>query len=588
MADELKVALAADVGEAAWVRRPWCVWVAVGLVVLGAVLNVLFLFDRCPLDLSSDEAHYWLWSEHLDYGYYSKPPGIAWVIWGTVRVGAALGLNGDGSGAALMPVMRMAAVVMGFVSGLLSLFLARRIFRDDRVALGVIVLSAAVPMFAVGSLLITIDSPMYLCWAATAFCLWRAVEGGGTGGAAKWMYAAGVCAAAGMLFKPVLIALPVCAVIAAVADRKGGGLRRAFISVHGLIAVVIMLCSQIPVLLWNSRHGWVMFKHIGTQGFGGGGQKSFVKQFLLDPLSRMGEYVGGQAGGMGGIMFGLLVVAVVIAWRKARGTGGELMTPVRRTGWVFLLSFALPLWGFYFLMNLWKGTELNWPAASYFAGMILLAGVFVEGWNALDLKNRRTWRSWAIAAMALGVLLTAGAMNMHRLYPVAAEHLKPLEGKPEYAKSKWNPRNWVWDKPIMIKLRGMEERAEAVQKVREEMRAKTGEDPLIIAGRYDDASSLTFYLPGHPFVYSIMSNLGGRQSQYDIWPDLNETVGGQMKNAGRPAIIVGEYDEKVLHFESVGPPEQLEISVGGVVIKQVTIRRAMGFAGLEERKGGSF
>src|ERR1051325_4997905 len=91
------------------VERRWCVWAAVGLVLLGGVLNVAYLFNHCPIDLTGDEAHYWEWSRHLDYGYYSKPPGIAWVIAGALRGGAALGLTGDGSGEALAPVMRTAA-----------------------------------------------------------------------------------------------------------------------------------------------------------------------------------------------------------------------------------------------------------------------------------------------------------------------------------------------------------------------------------------------------------------------------------------------------------------------------------------------
>src|SRR5436189_6292460 len=107
-----------------WVRRLGFVWLAVGLVVLGAVLNTFFLWHNCPFDLTEDEAHYWEWSRHLDYGYYSKPPGIAWVIAAAIRVGGALGLTGDGSGAAPMPVIRMPAVLFGVLSGLLSLFLA--------------------------------------------------------------------------------------------------------------------------------------------------------------------------------------------------------------------------------------------------------------------------------------------------------------------------------------------------------------------------------------------------------------------------------------------------------------------------------
>ena len=39
---------------------------------------VLLRFDTT--DLFVDEAQYWLWSQHLDFGYYSKPPMIAWVI----------------------------------------------------------------------------------------------------------------------------------------------------------------------------------------------------------------------------------------------------------------------------------------------------------------------------------------------------------------------------------------------------------------------------------------------------------------------------------------------------------------------------
>jgi len=210
----------------AWIRRPAFLWLAIALLALGAVSNTYFLWHRCPFDFTEDESHYWEWSRHLDFGYYSKPPGIAWVLAAAEYIGKALGLTGDSSGPALMPVLRMPAVLFGVCSGLLSLSLARRMFRDDRAALAVIVLSAAVPMFAIGSLLITIDSPMYLCWAATVYCLWSVVEKTkDERRKTKWLYAAGVCAGVGMMFKPVLIAIPICAVIAAWGDVR---IRRAF------------------------------------------------------------------------------------------------------------------------------------------------------------------------------------------------------------------------------------------------------------------------------------------------------------------------------------------------------------------------
>ena len=31
-------------------------------------------------NLFGDEAQYWLWSKELDFGYFSKPPFLAWAI----------------------------------------------------------------------------------------------------------------------------------------------------------------------------------------------------------------------------------------------------------------------------------------------------------------------------------------------------------------------------------------------------------------------------------------------------------------------------------------------------------------------------
>ncbi len=591
-------------GNGEWVVRPWCVWAGVALLVLGGVLNVIYLFNHCPLELSEDEAHYWLWAQHLDYGYYSKPPGIAWVLWAAQWVGGVLGLNGDGSGAALMPVLRMPAVVFGMLSGLLSMALARRVFRDDRVGLAVLLLSAAVPMFAVGSLLITIDSPMYLCWAGTVYCLWSVVSGQGSGGRGRgrvfWLYAAGVCAAAGMMFKPVLIALPLCAAVGMWWD---GGMRRALKTWHAAGALGVMMLSQVPVVVWNANHNWVTFRHIITQGGfvpQGGAKASILQTAVVNPLARMGSYLAGQAGGMGGLIFLLLVLAVIVVGKELRAGRGDKPCPEGArdaTRWVFLLSFFLPLWGFYLVMNLWKGTELNWPAASYFTGMALLAGVVVKQWHAANAKVRRDWRGWSTATVLWGMLLTGVAMNLHRVYPLLAGKLQPLADTPAaYDKSWWNPRKWD---PSAGKLRGMQARADAIEAMRREMTAAAGSEPLIITGRYDMSSSLSFYLPGHPFVYCIMSSVGGRQSQYDVWPGLSQQVpaslGMRYMFAGRPAILVGlDLDEPGVRelieraFTKVGPREVIEATYGGVVLRRVTVYRAWGFREPPERKGGVY
>ena len=61
--------------------RAW-LWhlLAVCLIVGSAFLHMVYLAYNCPLDLAPDEAHYWDWSRHLDWSYYSKGPLVAYLI----------------------------------------------------------------------------------------------------------------------------------------------------------------------------------------------------------------------------------------------------------------------------------------------------------------------------------------------------------------------------------------------------------------------------------------------------------------------------------------------------------------------------
>src|SRR4051794_10819862 len=57
-----------------------CRRIAAGMILASVVFHVAYLAFFCPLDLAPDEAHYWQWSRHLDWSYYSKGPLVAWLI----------------------------------------------------------------------------------------------------------------------------------------------------------------------------------------------------------------------------------------------------------------------------------------------------------------------------------------------------------------------------------------------------------------------------------------------------------------------------------------------------------------------------
>ncbi len=50
------------------------------LLLLAITFIRLYFNYKLNLDLHFDEAQYWAWSKDLDWGYYSKPPMIAWII----------------------------------------------------------------------------------------------------------------------------------------------------------------------------------------------------------------------------------------------------------------------------------------------------------------------------------------------------------------------------------------------------------------------------------------------------------------------------------------------------------------------------
>ncbi|MEI7767589.1 MAG: glycosyltransferase family 39 protein [Phycisphaerae bacterium] len=541
-----------------WYHRPSLVKWAVGLIIFGAVINLLTLWLNAPFDLSEDETHYWEWARHLDYGYYSKPPGIAWLMWANVHLGQLLGIPADSTA-----WMRTPAVILSALVGFLGFDLSRRVFRDDRVGLLLMVINAAVPMFVVGAVLLTIDSPMFACWALASWALWRYVETPEQGEwvrQPRWLYLSALAVAVGLLFKPLLIAFPLSVIVMAMASRT---LRQRLWSWHLLPAVAIMLCSQIPFILWNSHHDWVTFKHMRSQA--GVGQ-TVKGNPILAFLGRLGEYVGGQVGAMAGFMFMLLVMAI---WKAfgARKQLGDAAT----FGLTFLLALSLPLWTFYLFLTIGTKIQINWPAASYFTGMMVLAGIACRYWTSENRKHQKAWSRWMIFTVIWGLAFTTLAQNLHHFYPLMAQPRK------------WDPS---------IKLRGHAQRGQILHdKFIVPMTASLGRKPLLAAPRYGQASSLAFYLPGQPFVYSLMSVMGERMTQYDLWPGLNERrADGTLVHQGEPVLYFSEFEltpeqcTKIFNpaFRTLEYLGQTPVTVNGATIRTIYVYLGSDFRGFPE------
>src|SRR5262245_20356597 len=120
---------------ARWLPERACPYLALFLILGAACLHLAYLAWDCPLDLAPDEAHYWDWSRHLDWSYYSKGPLVAWLIRASCEVFGPWSEQHTGS---LMFAIRLPAVICGSLL-LVSLYLlTMQVFARRRLALAVV------------------------------------------------------------------------------------------------------------------------------------------------------------------------------------------------------------------------------------------------------------------------------------------------------------------------------------------------------------------------------------------------------------------------------------------------------------------
>src|SRR5204862_111963 len=111
--------------------------IAALLIIAAAGLRLAWLIHS-SLDLAPDEAHYWDWSRHLDWSYYSKGPLVALLIRGSC---ALFGPWSEAHTGSLALAVRLPAVACGALL-LASLYvLTVQVLRRESLAFGVVALA---------------------------------------------------------------------------------------------------------------------------------------------------------------------------------------------------------------------------------------------------------------------------------------------------------------------------------------------------------------------------------------------------------------------------------------------------------------
>ncbi len=464
-----------------------------GLLVLTLARLLIAGFN----ELSEDETYYFMWSQRLDWSYYSKGPGIAVAMWlsttllGNVEIG-----------------VRLFSPLLALASSMVMWRLARSMF-DARVATWTIVLLNLTPIFNAGALVMTIDPLSIFFWLSAMLFIWRALHRSARVGV--YWPAAGLMMGLGFLCKYTNALQLVSLILLLACSRRW----RPLLCKPGpyVMLAAFALCL-IPVLLWNAGNDWITVTHLKERGSLDEGGISF------NPLEWL-TFTAGHLFVYSPVIFVGLVWAVVLGTKRIGAGNGE----------AFLVSFALPILVLYFALSFKEAGELNWTAP----GFISVAPLLPFYWRASSLAGR--WRTGLQnTGLLLGACLSLLVMNtdiarvagvrwnygsdpeVGRIAP--GDHLEDSTGLLEN----------VGD--FSARARGWKASSAHVARWIEAVAADVGEDVFVIANRYQTAAALAFYLPdglpvihpspGHPLIHAPESQ--APEHQFSFWPGYAEVV----------------------------------------------------------------
>jgi hypothetical protein len=316
-----------------------------------------------PADLFPDEAQYWVWSQQLAFGYYSKPPLVAWLI------AITTGLFGDSEFAVRLSAPLLHAGAAIFVYGI-----GARLY-GQRTGFWSAVTYASLPGVSVSAFVISTDAPLLLFWAAALYAFIRAREAGGWG----WWVGVGLAAGLGLLAKYAMAYWLLSAlgfVLVFPAERRNW---RPLLAAGGIALLIYS-----PNFWWNWSNGFVSYLHTRDN--------AALRGPLFHPDAFL-EFFASQFGVFGPLLFAGLIL-LIATWRGLAEPRGRL-----------LAVFALPTLAMMIVVSLLSRAHANWAAPTYVAATVLVvAWALQRGWRRLIAA------SIALHLAALGLLFTGRDM----------------------------------------------------------------------------------------------------------------------------------------------------------------------------------
>ncbi len=305
-------------------------------------------------EVTPQDAYYWQYSRHLDWGYFDHPGMTAY----TIRLFCTI--FGDN-----LYGIRFTALFYSIGFMILIYLFGKRLY-SRKVGFWAAFTMALTPLGIVGGLFVTPDPALIFFWMASVYFFHRAWKD-----EVMWNYLlAGGFAGLAMLSKYTAVFLFAGFFIVLLTSK-----RKHLLTPWPWIGLVLSVLFFLPQVYWNYQNEWASFAFQSTR------RADQVRRLRLDYFF---GYIGSQ----------LMVVTPLVYVGMLFSLFVNLKKRIyERDDRFFLMAFSLPMLLFFTFVGLFYWVKVNWLAPAYLTGIILFLG--------MESKSKRFFK---VAMWIVGIL----------------------------------------------------------------------------------------------------------------------------------------------------------------------------------------
>ena len=283
------------------------------------ILLIFKLILGLLIPLSPDESYYWVWSHNLQLSYFDHPAAISWLI--------SLGHFLEN----FLHAVRWPSILL-FHFGLLfwTDLLKRYFFLSNKQIILFLLVSFAVPLTGLGSIILTPDIPLFFFSTAAFYFLIRILHHHKI---SDYVFL-GASLGLGFCSKYHIVLFPItCFLLLFIKD-----FRNRINYKYLMLTILFGFLFSLPVLVWNLQNDFVSFKFQITHGLG---KAKWEPEWTRDYI--LGQLV-------------LMFPALFFALKKPKALDSLFLV---------LVAFAVTPLIFFFFTSFRGHVEANWPVSSY-------------------------------------------------------------------------------------------------------------------------------------------------------------------------------------------------------------------------------